>query len=481
MSVRASLFLALRYLKLRRSFVSISMLLSILGPIIGVAVLVVVISVMNGFHKRFEDKVFGFTSHLTVSKGGLPIRNADQLVGKLEEMGFKATPVIQGSVLVQAGRQAQPLTVVGIQTETDRRVTAIRESCLDVYRDEQGRVIRVGDDHVYPRLLQPEGKRPSDARPPAPAADDLTAQPGGAIYDGLEDHQVLVGRGLVKRLGVTVGSKLIVHPTGRLEQYVKFKEDGEIQVVEPDEQYLPEELIVAGIFSYGFPQVDNGLVIVTLDKAAELMTVSDEGDPLSLGWGDATSIKVRTDDPFKYDVYQRQIVEQPAFSEYYVTSWRNDALGFFDALQMEKTLMIVLLLLIIVAAAFCVCATLITIVLQKTREIGVLKSLGACPATVTGVFLLQGGVIGLLGTAGGILLGLLLVAVRNPFLRLVSRLMGRNVMPSALYFFDELPADVRTHELVVIGVSTYLICILAAVIPALMAMLVRPSRAIRSE
>ena len=422
------------------------MLLSILGPVIGVAVLVVVISVMNGFHEKFRKKIFGLTSHLRMNNGGEPIEKPGELIARLEEMGFKATPVIQGHVLVQARRRASPIPLIGIDNKTDPLVTEIKNNCLAEYLSNKNEIIDIAD-----------------------------------AYDNLQDEEVLVGDGLMRKMGLRIGDKLVVHPTGQLENYVEFREDGSVRVKEPDQKYLPEQLTIAGVFSFGMHQFDSGIIITTLDKASELMTIRRGDELINMDWGQATEIKIKTDDPFKFDIYMKQIKEDPLLQWYHTLSWRQDSLGFFDALQTEKVVMFILLVLIVVVSAFCVCATLITVVFQKTREIGIIKAIGGTPLTVMTIFVIQGAAIGFVGIGGGILLGLGMVAMRNEFLAFMSKCLGRNLLPPALYFFDGLPAEVRAVDLGTVGVSAFALCVLAAVLPALMATFISPSRAIRSE
>ncbi len=449
MSLRTSLFLALRYLKPRKSFITISMALSVLGPIIGVAVLVVVISVMNGFHREMRKQIFSLTSHLRLRHPlGEPIRDADRLVVRLSELGFAATPVIQGPVLVQARRKAQPVTLMGIDKRTDPKVTEIRANCLVRRTELDG----TKTEHSFVQA-----------------------------YDELQDDQVLIGIKLQRALGLQIGDKLFVHPTGHLENYVRFEETGEARIVQPEEKYVPEELEIAGFFEFGMHQFDSGIIITTIDKAAELMIIKQEGELVTMDWGDATEIKIKTDDPFKFDIYLEQIYADDMLGEYFTWSWRDDDLGFFDALQTEKVVMFIILVLIVLVSAFCVCATLITVVFQKTREIGIVKAIGGDPLTIMLVFFLQGAVIGAFGIGVGILVGLLMVRLRNVFLELMSGLFGREFLPPALYFFDGLPAEVRTADLTGIGISAFVLCVLAAVVPAMMAMFISPSRAIRSE
>ncbi|NQZ70635.1 MAG: ABC transporter permease, partial [Lentisphaeria bacterium] len=266
--------------------------------------------------------------------------------------------------------------------------------------------------------------------------------------------------------------KLIVHPTGKLLKMVKINDDGTIDKAGADEKYLPEELEIVALFQVGNHDIDISHIIVNIDKAATMM---------GLEWGQATSIKVITDDPYDFDKYIKMIQANPAFSHYNVVSWREMNETLFDALQVERSLMFYILIFIVIVAAFCVCATLITIVFQKTREIGILLSCGASKLTVMLIFFIQGGIIGLLGVAGGTALGLYMVWIRNDFLEFLRKHLDINIFPPDLYKLPQLPAIIDKREIMEINIYAFILCVLSALIPALMAISVKPATALRSE
>ncbi len=450
MSLRTSLFLALRYLKPRISFTTVSTALSVLGPIIGVAVLVVVISVMNGFHEEIRSRFFGLSAHIFVDYWGRPIDNHDQLVDELEEMGLEASPVISTPSLIQLPNQKRIVYHMfnGIDPKTDRDVTEIREKCyvereVPVY-DNSGRQLdtetRIGDFR-----------------------DE---------YDKLKDGEVICGISFLTNNGLKVGDKIVVHPISKLESLIEYKEDGSIEMREMDDAYVPVELKIVGTFSFDMSRFDSDVSMISLDQAADLA---------GLDWGQAQQIRIKTPDPFLYESYIEQISSSEAFETARVWSWRQENRSFFNALQTEKTTMFVLLVLIVIVSAFCVAATLITIVLQKTHEIGILKALGAAPQTIMSVFFIQGAVIGALGTILGTVLGLIMLQYRNGFLQMMSKLFGLNLLPPELYFFQSLPAKLQWPDILVVDLCTFIICVLAGVFPAIMAMLIQPGRAIKAE
>ena len=439
MRIRTSLYLALRYLKIRRSFTSISTLLSIVGPIIGVAVLVVVISVMNGFHDEIRKRHFGFIAHLLIDNYNEPIDDPDEVLDALSQFDFQGTPVIEGPVMVQIHKDLKPAALVGVDTDTDRYVTKIRERCLVEYKTIDG--------EVHTQSFQ-------------------------NAYDNLIDGEIIVGYRFLRQNGLRIGDRIVIHSLGKLKNNIEYREDGSVKFVEAESSYLPEELEVVGVVSFDMADYDSNVIISTLDKAADIK---------GLAWGQATRIKVKTSDPFQYFNYIPQMYRTPTLSKYQIWSWKEENKQFFAALQMEKTMMFILLVLIVVVSAFCVCATLITIVFQKSHEIGVMKAMGASPMLVTEIFFLQGAIIGTIGVGGGLLLGIFMTHIRNDFLAFVRKVFSSDIMPVDLYFFTELPASIQSSDLSIIAISTMILCIVAGVLPAFMASIISPSKAIKGD
>lgn len=424
MKLPPSLFLALRYLRPKWSFVSVITILSVLGPAIGVWVLIVVISVMSGFQREIRQRIFGMNAHLQLQLGGgQHIAEPGPLIARLRELGIRATPVVQGPVLLQTRRQIEPRIVKGIDPATDRDVTVIAKSM------KAGR------------------------------------------YD-LAEGEALIGRDLALNYGLRLGDKLILHPTGRLQKMVRFNERNEVEIVQPDEVYLPDEVTVVGIFAIDMNEVDANFIIVHLEKADELF---------DLPWGAAESLQIWVEDPFNLTPVLARLAQEPLFQELRYVTWQEANKQLFGALQVEKNMQFFMLLMVVVVAAFCIVCTLITIVVQKTREIGVLKATGATPWTICCVFLFQGGTVGALGVGAGTVAGLLTTWYRNEIAGLIGSLLGIEVFPAALYQLAEIPAHIEAMDIVRIAGSTLVISVLAAVIPALYAASMTASRAIKTE
>ncbi len=422
MNLKTDLFLAWRYLKPKRNAVSFITCISVTGVILGVAVLIVVIAVMTGFTDEMKKKMLETMAHLQIVN---PYRGyiskPGNIIDTVRESGAEASPIVRRPVLVQANSRFLPKSLAGIE--------------------------------------------PYNTNTGIPVSKYITS---GAF--SLETGEVLVGFRMASELGISPGDKLVVHSPERLSKMVSFREEGGLELNDDSKLYLPREFRVSGLFSVGKYDFDNDVIVTNIDDANELF---------GLPWGSATSIFVRIDDPFRPEPLQAMLKEKLPL--YQIFSWKQLNEKFLGVLAVEKNMMYFLLVFIVLVAAFSISNTLVTVVLQKTHEIGLLKALGASPACITRIFILQGFFVGIMGTAGGIILGIAVVHWRMPLMYAMRRLTGMEIFPAEYYFFSELPASVVPHDIIKIAVISMLLCTLGALLPALRAARLDPSKALRYE
>ena len=425
----ADLFLALRYLKPKRTFVSVITLLSILGPVIGVAVLVIVTAVMSGFDRNIRERILGIQAHLQVfpppnfSRETAVIGDPGPVLTYLAANGMSGAPLIEGPILIQHRDKIIAKLVKGIDPRLERNVTAVAASML----------------------------------------------PGKGSFD-IRSGQALVGSGLASELGVGIGDKILIHSPARLTKNIVWDKNGQVTVKKSDESYLPEEITIAGLFEIGVYEFDSGIVYVAQDQAADLF---------GLPWGSATSIQVRVPDPFNMAPAVQKL--RGRFPDNRFMTWQQANAQLFGALQSEKTLMLFVLFFIVLVSAFGIAGTLITAVVQKTKEIGILKAVGIPWTSIFRIFMYQGTVIGFVGTALGTGTGLLVVRYRDGVAWCLERLLGRPVFPPELYHLTRIPAHLLWSDVAVIVGGSLLLCIAAAIIPALFAAALSPAEALREE
>jgi lipoprotein-releasing system permease protein len=233
---------------------------------------------------------------------------------------------------------------------------------------------------------------------------------------------------------------------------------------------LATDYEVRGIFDVGYFEYNLDFIITSLEDAQELYALNDDVHGLML---------------MLKDSYLAPAVSKELSStlgpQFYITSWMEENGKLLGALVVEKNVMFYLLFFIMIVAALCILSALITFVVQKTREIGMLKALGATDLQVSGLFLSQSGFVGVIGVLGGFGLGMLAISYRNEFLHFMIRLTGFELFPAAIYGFAELPALIIPKDIVLICGSALLICLLGGVIPAWRAGRLKPVEALRYE
>ena len=416
-------FLALRYLQPKRTFVSIITLISVLGVALGVAVLIIVISVMTGFDHDLREKILGFNAHLTVTQVSGSMKNYNALAEVLTRTKSVkgVSPFVLGPVLVET------------QVETNR--TSYQDAAMlrGVDPDTEGKISKLPEQII-------EGE-----------------------FD-LAGHGLVIGSDFAELMRLRVGDHLSILSKSEMKRLKSARGQGN------DVQALPDDFEVRGIFHTGYYEFDSRVIISSLENAQELYDLNDT----------VHGLFVMLDNPDLAPKMKRQL--EKAFGvEYNIATWTDQNSGILNALLVEKNVMFYLLFFIVLVAALCILSAQVTFVVQKTREIGMLKALGASNLQVSGIFLVQSAVIGIVGVAFGYSLGMLAVNYRNEFLHFMRQATGWELFPASIYQFNELPALVTPSDVVIICASSFLICIFGGVLPAMWAGKLKPVEALRHE
>lgn len=426
-----TLFLALRYLRPKRTFLSIITLICIAGVMLGVMVPIVVISVMTGFDQELRQKVIGFDAHLTVHGNGL-LQNWGEVAGKVQKVPgvLAVAPFVQGRVLAEFNNHRVAPYIRGINPVQEEKVTSIKQFI----------------------------------------------QPGGS-YD-LSGNNALIGSDLADILEIGVGDTLQLISSSNVDAIMEHldsledKPGAKDQIASLKELILPSEVVIAGIFKSGRYAYDSDYVLVPLNIAQELY---------SLEMQDAIhGLSVKTSDANRAPQFKETlngILEPPIEA----VTWMEQNSQLFDAILVERNVMFFLLLFIVIVAAFGIMSTLITTTVQKTREIGVIKALGARVDQILWIFLAQGMVVGFFGTLTGLGLGITIVQYRNEFRAWLSDAVGIQIFPAQIYQFAKIPAEIVPRDVAIICVSGFVICTIAALIPAWFAARLDPVKALRFD
>lgn len=278
--------------------------------------------------------------------------------------------------------------------------------------------------------------------------------------DDLDDDTVILSSQLAYSLGVRIGSKVTLSSPLLIER------------LKNDEVFLPRELEVVGIFEIGHQQLDSNTVLVTLRRMQDLYGLGDAVHGLNVKIAEKTDVDEMA--ARINDVLPRQ-------PETIARSWLEANSEFLFVIQMEKNLVSILLLFIILVASFSIMSSLLTTVVRKTREIGLLGALGGSSRQIAACFCVQGFLIGLIGTASGLALGFGFLHVRNDILLLFTKITGSQATLERFYQFSNVPAHMETADLIVIIVGTIVISTLAGVFPAVRASKLKPVEALRNE
>ncbi|MDD4317527.1 MAG: FtsX-like permease family protein [Victivallaceae bacterium] len=424
MNLRTEFFLAKRYLRPERSAVSLIAAISLLGVVIGVAVLIVVLAVFSGFTALMREKLLDTRAHFQIySVSSNVIANPRSVVSSIEECGGRGMPLVMAPALLQKGGEFIPKKVLAADfTEAEK--------------------------HFRLKVSRAQNIDPVSAANSAWISEEIATE-----------------------CNLKTGDRIWLHTPERLARIATERLSGKSG---PDSEVRAQSFSVTGIYQIGKYDFDKETIFISLEAGQKLF---------ELPHGTALTVYGWMPDPFDMDSeFTALATKLPGGANHFrVYTWRQLNAQMFGMLQSQKSMMFFIFFFIVLVAAFSIGNTLITIVFQKSREIGLQKALGATPFSMMRVFVWQGMLVGILGSIGGILLGVTMLKLRNDFMALLERISGRELFPKEMYYFDSLPAKIEVGDVGLIAVAAVLLCTLGAVLPALRAASLEPARALRDE
>jgi len=426
MNLPYEVFIGLRYLRAKRRnrTISFNTLISIAGVTIGVAALIATLGIMTGFKEDMQAKILGTNSHIIVTtRTGETIKGYRELTDKIAAVPevVAATPFIFKQILLTSESGSHGVVLRGIDVRRETTVTEIAKT------------LRAGTLEDLERL-GPAGK----LTPVPPDQPEASSQPLPGI---------IIGKELSLRLGVFLGDRLnVVSPVGPISA---------LGMIPKVRGYR-----VAGVFEAGMFEYDSSLAYVSIKQAQEFFNMGDA----------VTGIEVKVADVFAADRIA-QAIERTIGFPYWARDWMKLNKNLFSALKMEKFMMFVLLVLVVIVASFNIVSTLTMIVVEKHREIAILKAMGATGKAVTRIFMLNGLVIGIVGTAIGIPLGYGFCWAIQEFYTL----------PGDVYYLSHIPVNIKVMDVLTVAISAITITFLATIHPCRQAARLDPAEAIRYE
>lgn len=437
----APFFLAVRYLRPKRSFVSIITLISILGVMLGVGVLVVVMSVFQGWQVEFKKLLLGFEPHIVLMQ-------EPRFTGEIPE---GAEPPFRSNWRdVLKTLQAQP----GVLSATPMAEGMI--AARTAKSDPEGIELFGLKDSADNALLAKLAKHRLEGE------------------FNLKEETIIITDKLANKLGVKVGDTLSILASDTISQMIRDLRTVEEEKDAAKAASVREEIVVV-------PKDLLITAIVRADTAGErCYTALHVAQELFNLEGDVSGIEIELSDPDAADPLANQWIERDLLPPDWRPRTWTDMHGFMlQSVENQQSLMYFLLFFIMLVASICVMNTTITITVQKRREIGILTALGCRSGQIIAIFLVQAGVVAVFGIIAGLIGGMTVLHFRNDLRDLIANLTGRNFFPQDIYFLSEIPSKIQISDLGSVCGLAVILCLIAALIPAWFAAKVDPAVALR--
>jgi lipoprotein-releasing system permease protein len=415
------LFVGWRYTRAKRKnhFISFISLTSMIGIALGVAALIVVLSVMNGFQKELRTRILGVASHLEVTGASNQLadwQSVSTFTAKLPNVQASA-PYISAQAMLSYDQGVQGAIVRGVIPSAEDQVADL------------GKHMKAG------RL------------------DDLRAGEFG----------IVLGVDLALSLGAKIGDKVVLMaPQGQ------FTPTGVVPRL--------KQFTLVGLFQIGMYEYDAGLALIHIEDAAKLYRMGQN----------VSGVRLKLDDLFDAPVVAASISDQlnsqlNQSGSYYVSDWTRQHANFFRAVQMEKRVMFIILTLIVAVAAFNIVSTLVMAVTDKRADIAIMRTFGASPSSIMKIFIVQGALIGIIGTALGALFGILIALNIDTIIPFIEGLFNVQFLAKDVYYISDLPSDLIWSDVVTIVTVSFILSLLATLYPSFKASRINPAEALRYE
>ncbi|MBT9460635.1 MAG: lipoprotein-releasing ABC transporter permease subunit [Rugosibacter sp.] len=413
------IFIGLRYTRAQpregggNQFISFIALISMLGLALGVAALIIVLSVMNGFQQELRERILGVVAHIQVSNASGELADWSRVVQNVARHPRvkAAAPFVQQQGMLSFDGQVRGVMVRGIVPQAEDTV--------------------------------------------AQFSQHMSAGKLAQLVPG--EFGMVLGAELANALRVGVGDKItllapqgLVTPAAILPRVKQFR--------------------VVGVFDVGMYEFDSGLALINMTDAQTLYRMDDR----------VSGVRLKVDDLFAAPQISRELLRYLDVDEG-VSDWTRSHANFFRAVEIEKRMMFLILLLIVAVAAFNIVSTLVMAVQDKRADIAILRTLGASPPSIMGIFIVQGTLIGVIGLLAGVFMGVAVSLNIDVVVPFIERLFGMQFLSKEVYYITELPSDMHWSDVATISGVSFVLTLLATLYPSWRASRTQPAEALRYE
>ena len=412
------LFVGMRYTRAKRRnhFISFISMTSMIGIGLGVAALIVVLSVMNGFQEELRSRILGVASHLQITGPNNTLSNWQEISDVVQPSShvIGTAPYIMAQGMLSNGQSVQGAIIRGV-------------------------------------LPSEEGK----------VSDLATHMRAGQLADlKAGEFGIILGAELAQSLGIVLGDKVVLMaPQGQ------FTPTGVVPRI--------KQFTVVGLFQIGMYEYDAGLALIHMDDASKLYRMAEN----------VSGIRLKLDDLFLAPEVSRDLAVRLSNQSQalYLTDWTQEHANFFRAVQMEKRVMFIILALIVAVAAFNIVSTLVMAVTDKRADIAIMRTFGASPRSIMAIFMVQGALIGVLGTLIGAGFGVLIALNISTIVPFIEHLFHVQFLAKDVYYISELPSHLLWGDVVTIVLMSFVLSLLATLYPSWKASQMNPAEALRYD
>ena len=410
-----SLFIALKFLRSKKNsrFTAIISKSSIIGISLGIAAVVVVMSIMNGFHSEMRDKILSMVSHVIITEENYTLNNWQQLKKVVDnnELVISSAPYVEGQAMFSHNGNVHGVQLKGIIPEFEKEVTSLEENIIE------GKLSNIG-------------KKP---------------------------YQISVGIDLAKKMNLSIGDKItLVIPRanttliGIIPRLKRFE--------------------VSSIFDFGMSQYDKNLVYIDIEEAKKLYDMKQN----------ITGLRLKLHDLFKSPKMSK-IIKDKINENYIVIDWTMMNKNFFNALKMEKTMLMLLMLLIVLVATFNIISSLFMVVSEKKSDIAILKTIGMRPNDIMYIFIFQGVFLGFVGIVLGLTLGIIISLNLDHIVKFIESILGHSILNSDIYLISDVPAKIQILDLIYVSLISFLFSLFATIYPSINASKTMPAEQLKGN